>query len=361
MNGIPSLNTIYFGNPVSSWLTAVAITLGVGMLVRFVAAFVTARTAKRTTMGSLSWLEASRRVAGSVGLPFGLAIGLAISLPFLELSARVLSVVRALLTLVLLIQIGLSLSRVLSFFVDRAIAERPDDGARAMTVRAGSVLARILLFVLLAIVALDNFGVNVTALVAGLGVGGIALALAVQRILGDVLASLTIVLDRPFVLGDFITVGNVSGTIEQIGLKTTRIRSLSGEQLVFPNSELLQSTIANYKRMLERRVAFRFNVDYGTAPEILRAIPTAVKTIIDAQKIARFDRCHLLDFTDTALSFEVVYFVRSPDFAVHADARQEINVRLLEEMNKMSVKFSLPRKVVYLASVPDARNSVAPD
>jgi len=259
------------------------------------------------------------------------------------------------------IQIGISLSRVLSFFVDRAIAERPDDGARAMTVRAGSVLARLLLFVLLAIVALDNFGVNVTALVAGLGVGGIAIALAVQKILGDVLASLTIVLDRPFVLGDSITVGNVSGTIEQIGLKTTRIRSVSGEQLVFPNSELLQSTIANYKRMLERRIVFRFGVDYETAPALLRAIPAAVRAIVDAQKIVRFDRCHLLELTDSALAYEVVYYVRSPDFAVHADARQEINVRLLEEMKKMNVKFSLPSKVIYLASVPGSRSSVAPD
>lgn len=352
MPQFPGSQIVYGGNPVASWLTAVAVAIGVAMLVRFAARFAEARLGKRARLGTLSWLEAGRRIAGSVGIPFGLAVGIASSLPFLELSPRVLDTIRALLTLVLVVQIGVSLSRVLSFFVDRAIAERPDDGARAMTVRAGAMLARVLLFVLLSIVVLDNFGVNVTALVAGLGVGGIAIALAVQKILGDVLASLTIVLDRPFVLGDFITVGNAAGTIEQIGLKTTRIRSVSGEQLVYPNSELLQSSIANYKRMIERRVIFRFGVDCATPPEKLRKVPAEVKTIVESQKVARFDRCHLLEITDVSLGFEVVYFVKTPDFAAHADARQEINLRLLERLRDLGISLWLANKVVYLAPAP---------
>lgn len=349
---IVSGEAVYFGNSVASWLTALAVTTAVALLVRFLCGFLARRLGRNVPVGTFPWKDAGRRVLGSIQPPFAIAAGIACSLPLLELPGRVLAGLRGLLMVIVVVQAGIAASKVLSFLVDRTIAERPEDGARAMTVRAGATLARVLLFVVLAIVVLDNFGVNVTALVAGLGVGGIAIALAVQRILGDVLASLTIVLDRPFVIGDFVTVGNAAGTIEEIGLKTTRIRSISGEQLIYPNAELLQGTIANFKRMIERRIVFRFGVAYETPPEKLRQIPNEVKAIVDSIDVARFDRCHFLEFADSSLTFEVVYFVRSPEFLVHADTRQAINLRLLERLGELGVAMAFPTRTVHLASVP---------
>ena len=167
-------------------------------------------------------------------------------------------------------------------------------------------VGRIVLWSVVLLMILDNLGVNITALVASLGIGGIAVALAVQNILGDIFASLSIALDRPFAIGDFIVVGDVLGTVEYIGLKTTRIRSLSGEQIVFSNADLLKSRIRNYKRMTERRVVFGFGVVYQTPHDKLERIPAMVREVIEAQPKTRFDRAHFKEYGDSALAFEAV-------------------------------------------------------
>ena len=212
-------------------------------------------------------------------------------------------------------------------------------------VRGGSmeillVAIGIVIWSLAALLALEGLGVHVGPLLAGLGIGGIALALAVQTMLSDLLASLSIALDKPFGVGDFLTVDDCLGTIEHIGLKTTRMRSLTGEQIVLGNGDLLRSRLRNFGRMVERRALFQLDVHYDTPVAALAAVPGAVREIIEATPDVRFDRCHLLRCAPTALQFEVVYFVTNPNFIVYATAQQSINLRILERFRALGVIFA---------------------
>ena len=198
----------------------------------------------------------------------------------------------------------------------------------------------IVIWSLAALLALEALGIHVGPLLAGLGIGGIALALAVQTVLSDLLASLSIALDKPFGVGDFLTVDDCLGTIEYIGVKSTRMRSLTGEQIVLGNADLLKSRLRNFGRMVERRALFQLDVHYDTPVAALAAVPGAVREIIEATPDVRFDRCHLLRCAPTALQFEVVYFVTSPDFRAYAAAQQSINLRILERFRVLGVIFA---------------------
>jgi small-conductance mechanosensitive channel len=212
-------------------------------------------------------------------------------------------------------------------------------------VRGGSmeivlVAIGIVIWSLAALLALENLGIHVGPLLAGLGIGGIALALAVQTMLSDLLASLSIALDKPFGVGDFLTVDDCQGTVEYIGLKSTRIRSVNGEQIILGNSDLLRSRLRNFGRMMERRALFQLDVHYETPVTALAAVPGAVREIIEATPDVRFDRCHLLRCAPTALQFEAVFFVTNPDFKVYATAQQSINLRILERFRLLGVVFA---------------------
>ena len=259
-----------------------------------------------------------------------------------------------------LIQAGVWGSALIGFIADAHIARRQErDPAVRMTVGALAWIARLVLYTVLILLALDNVGVEVAALVAGLGVGGIAIALAVQTILGDLLASLSIVFDKPFVPGDFIIVGDQLGTVEKIGLKTTRVSSLSGEQIIFPNQDLLQSRVHNYARMTQRRVVFSIGVTYDTSAATLAEIPGVIREAVEAQSQARFDRAHFKAFGDSSLNFEAVYYVLSPDFAVYMDVQQAINLSLVERLEQMQVEFAFPTRTLHIET-PEAAEKTVP-
>lgn len=205
-----------------------------------------------------------------------------------------------------------------------------------------------MLWSVIVLLTLDNLGFDVTALVAGLGIGGVAVALAVQKILGDLFASLSIVLDKPFVIGDFIIVGEHLGTVEHIGLKTTRIRSLSGEQLIFSNSDLLGSRIRNFKRMYERRVVFTIGVVYQTPLEKLALIPSIIREIIESQKPVRFDRSHFKEYGAFSLNFETVYWVQNPDFNTYMDIHQAINLEIYRRFTREGIEFAYPTQTLFI-------------
>lgn len=237
-------------------------------------------------------------------------------------------------------------------------ARTADEGAESQTAAHSLTGLRwLILFVAYALVlllALQNTGVDVTSLIAGLGIGGIAVALAMQNILGDLFASLTIALDKPFVIGDFIVVGSEMGTVEYIGLKTTRVRSLSGEQLVFGNADLLSSRIRNYKRMSERRVLFGFGVVYATPPETLETINTVVRRVVEAQSNVRFDRCHFHRFGASSLDFETVYYISSPDYNAHMDVQQAVHLSIARAFRDLGIEFAFPTQTLYVAAANTA-------
>lgn len=229
------------------------------------------------------------------------------------------------------------------------------------------ILLRVVVWVMMLLAILSNMGINITALVASLGVGGIAIALAIQTVLSDVFASLAIGFDKPFEHGDFIVFGDIAGSIEHIGLKTTRLRSLSGEQIVCSNTILLQQTIHNYKRMAQRRIVFKFGINYGTPAEKVRQIGAMVKTIIEGVPDTRFDRAHFLAFDESQLTFEVVYYVLSADYNTYMDIQQEINLQLMAQLEQKQIRFAFPmRRVEFTGGVlprinlSDASNETEP-
>jgi small-conductance mechanosensitive channel len=200
--------------------------------------------------------------------------------------------------------------------------------------------AGLLIWGVAALLALDNLGVEIRPLLAGLGIGGIALALGVQTVLADLLASLSIALDKPFGLGDFLAVDDCQGTVEHIGVKSTRLRSISGEQIILANGDILKARVRNYGRLRERRALFQLGVHYETPVAALAAVPRAVREIIEATPDTRFDRCHLLHWGESALQFEVVYFVTRPEYRAYTDAQQSINLRILERFRALEVTFA---------------------
>ncbi|HEX7152020.1 MAG TPA: mechanosensitive ion channel family protein [Thermoanaerobaculia bacterium] len=230
------------------------------------------------------------------------------------------------------------------------------DRAAVTTVHAFRIASLVALWTIAVLAAVDNLGFDVTALVAGLGIGGVAIALATQSILGDLFASLSIVVDKPFVVGDFIRVGDDLGAVERIGLKTTRVRSLSGEQLIFGNADLLKSRIRNYHRMDERRVLFRIGVVYQTSAATLRQIPKLVRGIIEAQPSTRIDRAHFAEFGPSEYVFEFVYYVLSPDYNVYMDVQESINNAIVSAFEERGIEFAYPTRTIFLANPPsDAR------
>ncbi len=275
---------------------------------------------------------------------------LLIGLGLLDLPDRWSARVGQLWFIAVALQVALWVNTAVGIGLDRYIARHASAGMNHASASATLMSwgARTVLWSVVLLAMLSNLGVNITAFVASLGVGGIAVALAVQNILGDLFASLSIAVDKPFEVGDFIVVNGVSGTVELVGLKTTRIRALSGEQVVMSNTELLKNIINNYKRLVERRIVFKFGITYGAAPEQVEQIPAIVRRIVEGQEGARFDRAHFQAFGESSLDFEVVYIVLSPDYNRYMDLQQTINLQLMRELAALGVDFAFPTRTVIL-------------
>ncbi|MEO8217610.1 MAG: mechanosensitive ion channel family protein [Acidobacteriota bacterium] len=269
----------------------------------------------------------------------------------LNLPPGLMSTLSVLMRLSLVAQGALWTIEIVDFFLRRRERRRVEtDPSAVTTVRAFRFSALIAVWLVAILLALDNLGFNITALVTGLGIGGVAIALALQNILSDLFASLSIVLDKPFVVGDFIVVDSDAGTVELIGLKTTRLRSLTGEQLIFSNGDLVQKRIRNYKRMEQRRVICRFGVLYQTSAEVLGRIPLLLRGIVEAEPRARFDRAHFAAFGDSSYDFETVWYVQSRDFNVHMDVQQAINLKIVQAFEKESIEFAYPTRTLFIES-----------
>lgn len=227
------------------------------------------------------------------------------------------------------------------------------DSERVMKFRAILPAIKVIFWGLGLVFLLDNLGFKITTVIAGLGIGGVAVALAAQAILGDLFSYFAILFDRPFEVGDFIIIEDLSGTVEYIGLKTTRIRSINGEQVVIANKDLTNSRIRNYKRMERRRVVFRIGVIYETSLEQLKEIPNIIKNIISQIPEATFDRAHFFSYGDFSLVFEIVYFVNDRNYYKYMNIQQEINLRIKEEFERRQIKFAYPTKTVYFSKLAD--------
>lgn len=336
--GIPALNWLHAG------IAAIVGYLALVTLLRFTCARLD-RLAARTRPVIIDRMADMLRHTSRFVL---LLAALLIAVDFLDLPPKWASRVGHLWFLLIGLQIAIWINHAVTLWThDRLTGTGPTAHNPVFT----TVMAwgmRVMLWSVLLLAVLANMGVNITAFVASLGVGGVAVALAVQNILSDLFASLAIGLDKPFENGDFIVFGDIAGSVERIGLKTTRLRALSGEQIVCSNTELLKTTIHNYKRMAERRIQFNFRVTYQTPPQTLRRIPEIVKAAVVAAGRTRFDRAHFKGFGESALEFEVVYFVTDPDYNLYMDIQQSINLAMVTELGKLGVEFGVPVRTVQL-------------
>ena len=345
------INKSWYGNTSAEWLSALGIFVGVVVVLYLV---------RRLLVGRLT-LAAQRTATDIDDLAvdlirrtrwyFILAVGAGLASLALDLPNRWENTRRVALMVIGALQAGVWGNGIVSFWINRHIRKTGRTGAAATTLGAIGFLARVLLWGVLLLVALDNVGVDVTTIVTGLGIGGIAIALAVQNILGDLLSALSIYLDKPFVVGDFIIVDTFEGTVEHIGLKTTRLRSLGGEQIIIGNSDLLRSRIRNYQRLQERRVKFVVGVQYDTPPEKCERIPGIIREVASAQRLVRVDRSHLARLSESSIDFETVYYFSSPEYNLFMDTQQVIVLELLRRFAAEGIQFAFPTRTLHVQEI----------
>ena len=347
----------YYGNTVLDWLAALGVVVATALLLYLAKRIILSRLTVWSKKTETRLDDFAVDILAGTRFLFLLIIAFYFGSQYLELPPKPTRLITHFAVIALLVQVALWGNRGIALWLGDYLKRHKDtDAASATTVSVLGFIARVALWAVLLLMILDNLGFNITTLVASLGIGGIAVALAVQNILGDIFASLSIAMDKPFVIGDFIIVGEQLGTVEYIGLKTTRIRSLSGEQIVFSNTDLLNSRIRNFKRMYERRVLFGFGVIYQTPLDKLKRIPEMLREIIGKQEHARFDRAHFREYGDSSLNFEVVYYVLKPDYNVYMDIQQAINLAIFERFAAEGIDFAYPTRTLYVnpASAPAA-------
>lgn len=338
-----------------AWSSGLAVTVLAYLVLTLIRRLLLRRLRDVDEAGAPGWRQGLRDALARTSRLFLLVLALYAGAFVAPVPTSVMQVIESALVIALFLQGALWASQIVVSWVAWYAAQKaPESAAVANALGIIQLLARIAVWSIALMLILNNLGFDVTALVAGLGIGGIAIALAAQNILGDLFASLAIVLDRPFVVGDFVVFGEHMGTVERIGIKTTRIRSLSGEELVCSNTDLLGTRIRNYKRMAERRVVFSIGVTYDTPADQIERLPGMLREIVEAQSPVRFDRAHFQRYGDFALIFEVVYWMLDPDYNRFMDVQQAINFAIYRRFQAENIDFAFPTQTIQLQSPADA-------
>lgn len=344
------LNLQFYGNDLHQWLLATGVLLGSFLILILIKKLLKKRLLRLVESSATEIDDFLIPLVNQTRLFTLFVLSIYLASFFLTVAPDVQQRLDIVFRVVFFLQIGFWGMGVISFFVNRQVSGKldQDHGEDATTIDAFGLVAKIGLWIVVSLVILDNLGVKVDSLITSLGIGGIAVALAVQNVLGDLFASLSIAMDKPFVIGDFVIVDEFAGTVEDIGLKSTRIRSLSGEELIFSNADLLNSRIRNFKRLEERRISFSVGVVYGTPADQLDRIPEMVEEIITPLENVRFDRVHLKSMGDFSLNYEIVYYVRQPDYEVYMDVQQEINLAIYRRFEQEGIEFAYPTQTLHL-------------
>lgn len=347
------LDQSFFGNSLTAWLLALAAAvLAYSALVGLRYIFV--KRLARLAAITKTWVDdAVIDLLARTRKAFLLVVAFAVGSLALNLSGSVQSWIRIAVTIAVVVQAALWTNAFVRFWVRRYAEQRAQtDPGSLTTLNAIGLAVRFVVWVLLLLVALDTFGVNVTAMVAGLGITGIAIALAVQSILGDLFGALTIVLDKPFLVGDSIEVDNIAGTVEHIGLKTTRVRSVNGEQIVISNGDLLKSRIRNYKQMTERRAVILTTLSPDTTPEDLARAPKLIEDLVATMPLVRPERSRLRATTDQGFEVETSYYVESPAYGIFADTRQTVLVAIASTFRREGIALAFRVAAAPAATIP---------
>ena len=350
------LNQTFWGNTVERYLIAVGILIAGIILIKIFKSIVLYRLKKwaektETTLDDFLIKGIQKSIVPL--LYYGVFYAAVTSLTLNSQFQKILQIVSlVILTFFIVRFISSTIMFTLTYFIKKQ--ERGDEKARQL--RGMTVLINLFVWALGIVFLMDNLGFNISAVVAGLGIGGIAIALAAQAVLGDVFSYFVIYFDRPFEVGDFIVVGDKVGSVEYTGIKTTRIRALSGEQLVFSNHDLTNSRIHNYKKMERRRVVFKLGVIYQTTAEQLESIPKIVREIIESQQDVTFDRGHFATYGDFSLNFEFVYYVLGADYNKYMDTQQAINMKIYRTFEEKGIEFAYPTQTIFVNNEAVATN-----
>lgn len=348
------MDLIYFGNSVKSWLTALFITALLLLLFNILKTLGLRKLGKLAPQTKTELDDILVVLLKHTQSYFLWAAALYIGSLSLVFPALLTAWIKILALSALFIQGGFWGDGFISHWLFRESEKRlKEDAETATTFHALGVAARLILWTLVGLLVLDNLpNVEINSLIASLGIGGIAVALAVQNILGDLFASLSIILDKPFVIGDYVAVGDYQGTVEDIGLRSTRVRSLSGELLILSNVDMLDSRIRNFKHMEQRRVSFSLGVAYQTSPEQLVRIPEIIQEIIESQPHTRFERAHFKTYGDSSLNFESVYYLSTPDYGIYMDVQQTINLEIFRRFASEGIQFAYPIQTLLVKQSP---------
>ncbi|OQP61217.1 mechanosensitive ion channel protein MscS [Niastella vici] len=346
---------IFMGNTVLNWIIAIGIVVVSWMVLRigrlvFLKRFKQFSTRTRTTLDDFIV-----QITEGALLPALYLGGLYAGVSYLTVSAKADQLLHVAVMVVITFIIIKTITSALNYLINQALGSTAEDLERKKQARGIILIVNVVLWVLALVFLINNLGYNITSVVTGLGIGGVAIALASQNILGDLFNYFVIFFDKPFEVGDFIIVDDKMGAIEYIGVKSTRIRTLSGEQLICSNTNLVNARIHNYKRMEKRRVVFTFGIPYNTPPEKVARIPGMIKEIIQKQETTTFDRAHFSAFGQFSLTFEVVYYILSADYTLYMDRQQAIYLAILNLFKREGIYFAYPTQTLMINDTPFMR------
>jgi small-conductance mechanosensitive channel len=348
--------SVYYGNTLAAWAKALVTFALWFTVLPLVRAVVAGRVRRRAGDRPFAFLILLRALVDSTTRAFLLAVAIYLALRWLTIPAKLDRFVDTAILVVVWWQVGHWLSAAVRHLIDIRRGHELSSAEGAASVNILRFVAMLVVWVVAFLMLLANLGIEIMPLLAGLGIGGIAIALAVQNVLGDLFASLSIALDKPFRVGDFLITGEEKGTVERIGIKSTHLRSLTGELIVMPNGELLKSRLRNYTNMAERRIVFTVGITYETPREQVRETAGILERAIRSQAKTRFDRAHFASFGDFALIFEAVYYVLDKEYGTYMDIQQAINLQLQDEFARRGIEFAYPTNKQFSVTLPAQEN-----
>lgn len=342
------LEKTFFENTVQNYLIALGIFVMALIVFKIFKQIIQNRVEKWTKKTKTDIDDEMVKIIEEIPGLFYVIISLYIAFKYLAVSDAIQKGLNAVLVILIIYWATMAASNLIEYLLFKFSKKEGKKREKNTTYFALTLLVKIILWSTGLLMILSNLGLNISAFVASLGIGGIAVALAAQNILGDIFSSFSIYFDKPFEVGDYVVIGDQSGTVKKIGLKTTRIEALQGEEIVVSNNELTSTRIQNFKKMKKRRIAFGFGVTYDTPTKKLKNIPIMLKAIFKKTKLVDLDRAHFKEFGDFSLNFEVVYFIKSGTYGDYMDAQQKINLAIMEGFEKEKIEMAFPTQTIYV-------------
>jgi len=346
----PFWNKILLGNSIFSWFIAIGITILACTVIRIGKIFILKKIKEWSSRTTNSLDDLFVMLVEKTVFPILYIAAVYSGLKYLSLSEKADKIIHIAILLTGTFFVIRATTSALNYFINRAISAKEETQEKKKQARGVIIIVNIFIWILGTVFLVNNLGYDITSVITGLGIGGIAIALAAQTILGDLFNYFVIFFDKPFEIGDFIIVDDKMGIVEYIGIKSTRLRTLSGEQLICSNTNLTNARIHNYKRMEKRRVVFSIGIVYDTGAEKVKNIPVTIKKIIESQESTHFDRAHFSGFGDFSLNFEIVYYILSADYNLYMEIQQNIYLAILATFRKEGIDFAYPTQTLLFNS-----------